>query len=64
MQSWISIVTTIGDLLALAAAVTNLATARAQRHPPRAAVGSVTGSLPRPEPRAVLAPDNGPLSRT
>jgi hypothetical protein len=30
MQSWISIVTAIGDLLTVAAAVTNLAAARAQ----------------------------------
>lgn len=30
MQSWISIVTTISDLLTLAAAVTDLAAARAQ----------------------------------
>jgi hypothetical protein len=30
MQSWISIVTAIGDLLALAAAITDLAAARAR----------------------------------
>jgi hypothetical protein len=34
MQPWISLLTTItGDLLVLAAAVINLAAARAQRHP-------------------------------
>jgi hypothetical protein len=32
MQPWISVVTTIGDLLTLAAAVTDLAAARARAH--------------------------------
>jgi hypothetical protein len=35
MQSWISIVTVVGDLLTLAAAVTDLAAARARTHKSR-----------------------------
>ena len=54
MQPWISLANVIGDLLGLAAAVTDLAAARARarRGPPPAPPGQ-----PRRES------DNGPLSR-
>jgi hypothetical protein len=54
MQPWISLANVIGDLLVLAAAVTDLAAARARAH------------RDRPRYRRETPPnsDNSPLSRT
>ena len=65
MQLWTTLATLTGNLLTLAAAVTNLAAALAQRHPCTRRTLRRYPSPPQPSHRTTLRPsDNSSLSRS